>query len=59
MDAAAVGSEGGQLKTLTLSLKKQWFDMIKSGVKKEEYDGHLAQSCLSLNFVKLIIILVL
>jgi hypothetical protein len=27
---------GGQMKTLTLSLKKQWFDMIKAGVKKEE-----------------------
>ena len=25
------------MKTLTLSLKKQWFDMIKSGIKKEEY----------------------
>ena len=25
------------MKTLTLPLKKQWFDMIKSGVKKEEY----------------------
>lgn len=25
------------MKTLTLSLKKQWFDMIKSGVKTEEY----------------------
>lgn len=25
------------MKTLTLSLKKQWFDMIKAGVKKEEY----------------------
>lgn len=25
------------MKTLTLSLKKQWFDMIKDGVKKEEY----------------------
>lgn len=22
---------------LTLSIKKQWFDMIASGVKKEEY----------------------
>jgi hypothetical protein len=37
MDAAAVGSEGGIMKTLTLSLKKQWFDLIKAGVKKEEY----------------------
>ena len=28
------------MKTLTLSLKKKWFDMIKSGEKKEEYrDG--------------------
>lgn len=27
----------GKMKTLTLPLKKQWFDMIKSGVKKEEY----------------------
>ena len=27
------------MKTLTLSLKKQWFDMIKSGEKKEEYRG--------------------
>lgn len=25
------------MKTLTLSLKKKWFDMIKSGIKKEEY----------------------
>ena len=25
------------MKTLTLPLKKQWFDMIKSGEKKEEY----------------------
>ena len=25
------------MKTLTLSLKKKWFDMIKAGVKKEEY----------------------
>lgn len=25
------------MKTLTLSLKNQWFDMIKSGEKKEEY----------------------
>ena len=25
------------MKTLTLSLKMQWFDMIKSGEKKEEY----------------------
>lgn len=25
------------MKTLTLSLKKQWFDLIKSGEKKEEY----------------------
>lgn len=25
------------MKTLTLSLKKQWFDLIKSGKKKEEY----------------------
>ena len=25
------------MKTLALSLKKQWFDMIKSGEKKEEY----------------------
>lgn len=25
------------MKTLTLSLKRQWFDMIKSGEKKEEY----------------------
>lgn len=25
------------MKTLTLSLKKQWFDMIKAGIKKEEY----------------------
>lgn len=25
------------MKTLTLSLKKQWFDMINAGVKKEEY----------------------
>lgn len=32
---------------------------MRGGVKKEEYDGHLAQSCLSLNFVKLVTILVL
>lgn len=25
------------MKTLTLSLKKKWFDMIASGQKKEEY----------------------
>ena len=25
------------MKTLTLSMKKQWFNMIKSGEKKEEY----------------------
>ena len=25
------------MKTLTLSLKKKWFDMIKAGTKKEEY----------------------
>ena len=25
------------MKTLTLSLKQKWFDMIKSGEKKEEY----------------------
>lgn len=25
------------MNTLTLSLKKQWFDKIKSGEKKEEY----------------------
>lgn len=25
------------MKTLTLSLKEKWFDMIKSGEKKEEY----------------------
>ena len=25
------------MKTLTLSLKKKWFEMIKAGVKKEEY----------------------
>lgn len=25
------------MKTLTLSLKKKWFDLIKSGIKKEEY----------------------
>ena len=25
------------MKTLTLSLKRKWFDMIKVGVKKEEY----------------------
>ena len=25
------------MKTLTLSLKKQWFELIKAGVKKEEY----------------------
>ena len=25
------------MKTLTLSLKKPWFDLIKAGIKKEEY----------------------
>lgn len=25
------------MKTLTLSLKKKWYDMIASGEKKEEY----------------------
>ena len=25
------------MKTLTLSLKKKWFDLIKAGIKKEEY----------------------
>lgn len=25
------------MKTLTLTLKKKWFDMIKDGIKKEEY----------------------
>lgn len=25
------------MKTLTLNLKKKWFDMIKAGIKKEEY----------------------
>lgn len=25
------------MKTLTLPLKKKWFDLIKSGIKKEEY----------------------
>ena len=25
------------MKTLTLHLKKKWFDMIKAGIKKEEY----------------------
>lgn len=25
------------MKTLTLPLKKKWFDLIKAGVKKEEY----------------------
>ena len=25
------------MKTLTLSLKRKWFDMIKAGAKKEEY----------------------
>ena len=25
------------MNTLTLSLKKQWFDMIKADIKKEEY----------------------
>jgi hypothetical protein len=25
------------MKTLHLNLKRKWFDMIKSGVKKEEY----------------------
>lgn len=28
------------MKTLTLPLKKKWFDLIKAGIKKEEYrDG--------------------
>ena len=25
------------MKTLTLTLKKKWFDLIKAGVKKDEY----------------------
>lgn len=25
------------MKTLTLPLKKEWFDLIKAGIKKEEY----------------------
>ena len=25
------------MKTLTLPLKRKWFDMIKAGIKKEEY----------------------
>ena len=25
------------MKTLTLSIKKKWFDLIKAGIKKEEY----------------------
>ena len=25
------------MKTLTLSLQRKWFDMIKAGIKKEEY----------------------
>ena len=25
------------MKTLTLPLKKKWFDLIKAGIKKEEY----------------------
>lgn len=25
------------MKTLTLPLKRKWFDLIKSGIKKEEY----------------------
>lgn len=25
------------MKTLKLTLKKKWFDLIKSGIKKEEY----------------------
>ena len=25
------------MKTLTLSLKRKWFDLIKAGIKKEEY----------------------
>ena len=25
------------MKTLTLPLKRKWFDMIKTGIKKEEY----------------------
>ena len=25
------------MKTLTLHLKKKWFDLIKAGIKKEEY----------------------
>lgn len=28
------------MKTLTLSLKRKWFDMIKAGVKKEEYRAY-------------------
>lgn len=36
-------------KTLQLSLKKNWFDMIKAGIKKEEYreikPTYLAKFC--------------
>jgi hypothetical protein len=32
-----LSAETAQLKTLHLTLKKQWFDMIASGEKKEEY----------------------
>lgn len=31
------------MKTLTLPLKKEWFDLIKAGIKKEEYrDGSMS-----------------
>lgn len=41
------------MKTLTLSLKKKWFDLIKAGAKKEEYREikplYLAAFCDHLN----------
>ena len=33
-----IGWNGGDM-VLTLPIKKKWFDMIASGVKKEEYRG--------------------
>ena len=35
--SAATGCYGENMKILHLTLKKQWFDMIASGEKKEEY----------------------
>ena len=40
------------MKTLTLSLKKQWFELIKAGIKKEEYRAALCLFTGLIVFVK-------